>query len=102
MENLVAIEVEKQLKSFPQKRIENISKLDVITYALNRLPPLYAASKEGMAKQTEEGKENYQEKIKLTVQLAIAQVRRDPIRKATRITSPSYLGKMSVEGSDGV
>ena len=102
MENLVAIEVEKQLKSFPQKRIENISKLDVITYALNRLPPLYAASKEGIAHQTEEGKENYQEKIKLTVQLAIAQVRRDPIRKATRITSPSYLGKMSVEGSDGV
>lgn len=91
METLVAQEVEQQLKAFPPTSVEYITKLDVITYALNRLPPLYAASKEGIAHQKEEAKENYQEAIKLAVKRAITAVQRDPMRRATRLQSPEDL-----------
>ena len=87
MEILVAQEVEQQLKALPQATVEYITQLDVITYALNRLPPLYAASQEGMAYQKEEAKENHQRAIQLAVKRAISAVQRDPSRRATRIQS---------------
>jgi hypothetical protein len=59
----------------------------VVTYALNRLPPLYASSQEGIAHQTKAAKQNHQLAIQTAVQRAIAIVRRDPLRQSTRITS---------------
>ncbi|AFZ44154.1 Late competence development protein ComFB [Halothece sp. PCC 7418] len=89
METLVAQEVEQQLKALPRASAECITKLDVITYALNRLPPLYAASKEGIAHQKEEAKQKHQQAIKSAVKRAITAVQRDPIRRGTRIQSPN-------------
>lgn len=86
MEALVAQEVERQLKSLPRQTIEYINKLDVITYALNRVPPLYAASKEGIAYQTQEAKRNHQKVIQKAVQQAITTVQRDPMRRSTRLS----------------
>ncbi len=93
MEILVAQELERQLKAIPQATAAYITKLDVITYALNRLPPLYAASLEGVAYQKEEGKENHKRAIQLAVQRAISAVQRDPLRRATRIQSVDDLSE---------
>ncbi|PSO49902.1 MAG: hypothetical protein BRC33_04900 [Cyanobacteria bacterium SW_9_44_58] len=87
MEALVAEEATRQIKTLPPKCRTDINQLDVATYALNRLPPLYAASQEGIAHQTKTAKENHQLAIKTEVQRAIAIVRRDPLRRSTRITS---------------
>jgi len=88
MEVLVSQEVDRQLRIFPSHMVESINRLDVVTYALNRLPPLYAATKEGIAHQKEEAKRHYQEAIIRTVQQAIEKVQQNPIRPTSRIMSP--------------
>lgn len=93
MEILVVQEVERQFKALPRANTEYLTKLDVITYALNRLPPLYAASQEGVSHQKEEAKENHQRAIQLAVQRAISAVQRDPLRRATRIKSVDDLSE---------
>lgn len=47
MENLVHKEIHRQLKRLPQKLAEYIDVVEVATYALNRVPPLYASSERG-------------------------------------------------------
>jgi len=93
MEVLVSQEVDRQLKTLPPAAIAQINQLDVATYALNRLPPLYAASKEGIAHQREEANRKYQEAITSAVQSAIATVQKNPIRHATRILSPDEIAE---------
>lgn len=93
MEVLVSQEVERQLKALPPAAIAQINQLDVATYALNRLPPLYAASQEGIAHQREEANRKYQEAITSAVQSAIATVQKNPIRHATRILSPDEIAE---------
>ena len=44
MELLVQNEIDKQLRLYPKKIRDYINKVEVATYALNRLPPLYASS----------------------------------------------------------
>ena len=87
MEFLVAREAERQLEAFSPAQREQISKLDVITHALNRLPPLYAASKEGIAYQTKQAREKHEDAIKLAVQRGISVVKENPLRSSTRISS---------------
>ena len=86
MESLVAEETTRQLKAYPPRITKDVQKLDVITYALNRVPPLYASSEEGIAYQTQIAKDNHQRVIQMAVQQAIAAVRRDPLRKKTPIS----------------
>lgn len=86
MEALVTQEAKRQLKALPPKTREYLTELDIITYALNRLPPLYASSQEGIAHQTKAAKQNHQQAIQTEVQRAIAIIRRDPLRRTTRIT----------------
>ncbi len=87
METLVAEETTRQLKAYPPRITKDIQKIDVITYALNRLSPLYASSEEGIAYQTQIAKDNYQRAIQMAVQQAIAAVRRNPLRNTTPIQS---------------
>lgn len=86
MESLVAEETTRQLKAYPPRITKDMQKLDVITYALNRVPPLYASSEEGIAYQTQIAKDNHQRVIQMAVQQAIAAVRRYPLRKKTPIS----------------
>lgn len=88
MESLVTKEVDRQLQALPSEITESLNRLDIITYALNRLPPLYAASKEGFAHQKEEAKRNYQKAIRSATQQAIKKVKQNPMLTATRILSP--------------
>ena len=57
-----------------------INPVEVATYALNRLPALYASSEKGKAQQILAVRKQYQEDIKTAVRRAIAAVQRDPLR----------------------
>jgi hypothetical protein len=87
MEILVNEEIDRQLQHLSQNLLKYINRIEVATYALNRLPPLYASCQEGLARQEQQAKK-YRSKIHETVRQAIAAVQRDPIRLSTPLISP--------------
>jgi hypothetical protein len=87
METLVSKEVEKQLRHLPKHLNGYIDPIDVATYALNRLPPLYASSERGQFYQMQIGQTHFRSKITMTVRQAIAAVQQDPLRQAVPLTS---------------
>lgn len=92
METLVAEELARQIKTLHPRTKNDLNQLDIITYALNRLPPLYASSQEGIAYQTQEAKHNHLLAIQREVERAIKTVRRQPNpRSKTRITSSNQV-----------
>lgn len=86
MEVLVNEEVDRQMKQIPPKLVEYIDRVEVATYALNRLPPLYASSQEGQRHQQVRGKQKYNNEISTAVRQAFAAVQRDPLRRSTPLT----------------
>jgi predicted transcriptional regulator len=80
MESLVLEEAEKQYKHLPPKVSSYVNKAEVIAYALNRLPPLYATSEKGWQQQRERALKEMDAKIVAAVRQAIAAVQRDPLR----------------------
>ncbi|MEB3192596.1 MAG: late competence development ComFB family protein [Snowella sp.] len=87
MESLVYGEIEKQLKFYPKNLKPYLNKVEVATYALNRLPPLYASSTVGREQQIRLGKQKYKEQLTTAVRRAIAAVERDPLRNSEPIIS---------------
>ncbi|MEA5510594.1 late competence development ComFB family protein [Crocosphaera sp. UHCC 0190] len=87
MELLVKEELEKQLKFYPKNLKCYLNKIEVSTYALNRLPPLYASSVIGKEQQKRIGKEKYKAQINLAVRRALAAIERDPLRKSMPLVS---------------
>ncbi|MGC9524708.1 MAG: late competence development ComFB family protein [Limnospira sp.] len=87
MEILVNEEIDRQLQHLSENLLKYINRIEVATYALNRLPPLYASCQEGLAKQKQQAKK-YRSKIHETVRQALAAVQRDPIRLSTPLMSP--------------
>ncbi len=83
MEALVVEEVTKQTEKLPPSVTRYLNLVDVATYALNRLPSLYASSQEGEKWQRWRAKEYLETRIRTTVQKAIASVEKDPIRLST-------------------
>lgn len=97
MELLVEEEIEKQLKGYPKNLREYINKVEVSTYALNRLPPLYASSQKGKMQQKQIGAKKYHQEITIAVRRALAAVERDPIRQSTPILTETDLKMKEVE-----
>jgi hypothetical protein len=91
MEVLVQQEIEKQLKFYPKNLKSYLNVVEVATYALNRLPPLYASSTTGQRQQESQGATKYKEEITSAVRRAIAAVERDPLRSCTPIVSEMEL-----------
>ncbi|HEY9618004.1 MAG TPA: late competence development ComFB family protein [Microcoleaceae cyanobacterium] len=83
MESLVVEEVELQCKHLPTRVANYINKTEVIAYALNRLPPMYATSQQGWQQQRNRASREMHNKIMMAVRQAIAAVQRDPLRVAT-------------------
>lgn len=83
MEELVIEEVQRQILGLPTRLAQYIQKVEVETYALNRLPPLYASCQEGWQLQYKRGKKEYGEQVKTVVRQAIAAVQRDLLRHST-------------------
>ncbi|EAZ89551.1 late competence development ComFB family protein [Crocosphaera chwakensis] len=90
MELLVQEEIENQLKIYPQKLQNYINKVEVATYALNRLPPLYASSAIGKEYQKRTGQRKYKSQIVSAVRRALAAIERDPIKKSVPLISETY------------
>jgi hypothetical protein len=91
MELLVEAEINQQLKKAPPKLAQYLNCTEIATYALNRLPTLYASSEEGIRKQQQRGQREYKDQIRLVVRQAFAAVQRDPIRMSTPLLAEQDL-----------
>lgn len=80
MERLVSEEVERQKAKLPSKLREYIKTVEVETYALNRLPALYASSEKGWQMQYEKAGKTQAEAVYKAVRQGIAAVQVDPLR----------------------
>lgn len=83
MEALVSEEVERQLHRMPSKLADYINVAEVVAYALNRLPALYATSEKGWQQQRLRGKTQFGTQIATAVRQAFVAVQRDPLRVST-------------------
>lgn len=83
MEVLVADEIERQIVRLPNNIRKFINTIEVATYALNRLPALYASSQQGFNKQKLKGRSQYSVKITQEVRKGFAAVQQDLLRSST-------------------
>jgi len=83
MESLVIDEVDKQLQKLPPKAAQYVKRTEVIAYALNRLPALYATTEGGWQQQRTKAARELASQISNAVRQAIAAVQRDPLRTVT-------------------
>ena len=91
MESLVTEEIEQQLQHFPTQLTWYINKVDVMTYAMNRLPALYASSESGWRHQMSYGKKKLGEQIAVAVRQAFLAVQRNLLRVAIPLEPPEYI-----------
>lgn len=87
MENLVHQEIQRQMQAMPPSLLEYIETAEVATFALNRLPPLYASSQRGKELQAEKGENKLKREVATAVRQALAAVQRDPLRSSTPLPS---------------
>ena len=80
MELLVAEEVEQQLRQLSTRVLKYVKPIEVETYALNRLPSLYAVSEKGWQSQYQKARYELRRDISNAVRQAIAAVQVDPLR----------------------
>lgn len=93
METLVHQEIHRQMKAMPEKLLKYIDSSEVATFALNRLPPLYASSEQGKQRQAAKGENKLKQDVATAVRQALAAVQRDPLRNSTPLPpdkDPSY------------
>jgi hypothetical protein len=86
MESLVAQEVGRQLQDVPAKIRRYLKIEDIVTYALNRLPVLYASSEKGWQYQRQVAKRDLSRQIQDTVRQAMIAVQVDPLRASQPLT----------------
>ena len=79
MEILVEEEVDRRFEQLSKSQKAYLNRMEVVSYALNQLPPLYATSKNGLHYQRQQGREQQSAQIQRAVQHALAAVVRDPI-----------------------
>jgi Late competence development protein ComFB len=83
LEPLVAEEVQRQLETLPPRLVAYINSAEVIAYALNRLPALYATSEEGWNRQQQKAKTQLEQQIILAVKWGLNAVFQDPLSHST-------------------
>lgn len=101
METLVHEEIDKQLRFYPKNLRNYLNLTEVATYALNRLPPLYASSVKGMEEQRRVAARQYRSELTSAVRRAIAAVERDPLRSSEPIVSEIELNYRGAESTLG-
>lgn len=83
LEPLVAEEVQQQMRQLPLSLVLYINPAQVVAYALNRLPPLYATSTKGWQLQQKRATTELHSKIEEAVRWGITAVQCDPLRVTT-------------------
>jgi hypothetical protein len=81
IEELVIAETEAQLKRLSPEVVQRIEPSDVIAYALNRLPPMYATSQRGWTELRERASNVLSPQIQAAVRHALVNTQRDPLRQ---------------------
>jgi Late competence development protein ComFB len=96
MELLVEEEVRRQTENLANRTAEVLRSGEIIAYALNQVPPLYATTQRGWDYQVKEGRKKYAVEITKAVRCAINAVMRDPIMTAVPlgVQVPSSLRKV--------
>lgn len=87
-EPLVLEEVERQMQHLPPRLVEYLNPAQVIAYALNRLPALYATSEDGWHRQQQRAREQFGDQLVVAVRQGLAAVQRDPLRVSTPLNLP--------------
>jgi hypothetical protein len=90
MELLVEEEIERQISRISSQISQYINRVEVATYALNRLPPLYASSHEGFNKQKLKGKAEFSVDVTKAVRQGFAAVQKDLLRNSTPLIAEEY------------
>jgi hypothetical protein len=80
MEELVIEEVNKQFDQLPHKLTRHVKKVDIVAFALNRLPALYATTEKGRSLQLKEGTAKFKAQIQNVVKQGFAAAGNDPLR----------------------
>jgi hypothetical protein len=80
MELLVEEEVVRQSKLLPPRMASYVNQVELVAYALNQLPALYATTEVGLEHQLKRGRERHGQTIAQAVRQALAAVSRDPLR----------------------
>ncbi|MBE9202885.1 late competence development ComFB family protein [Synechocystis salina LEGE 06099] len=101
METLVYEEIDKQLRFYPKNLRNYLNLTEVATYALNRLPPLYASSVKGVEEQRRVAGRQYRSELTSAVRRAIAAVERDPLRHSEPIVSEIEVNYRGAESTLG-
>jgi Late competence development protein ComFB len=78
MELLIDDEIDRQTCGYSQIEAQQFNRIEVATYALNRVPPLYASSKEGIERQYERGLSEFSDRITATVEQALRKIQQNP------------------------
>lgn len=97
MELLVAEEINKQIENYPPQLREYINLVEVSTYALNRLPPLYASSEEGLYRQKQRGQKEYKNQISDVVREALEVIQKEPLRFSTPLSEEEAIDLQEAE-----
>ena len=87
MELLVSEEINRQIVRLPSNIKKFINPIEVATYALNRLPALYASSQQGFNKQKLKGRSQYSVQITQEVRKGFAAIQQDILRSSTPLRS---------------
>ncbi len=87
MEILVSEEIERQIVRLPNNIQKFVNPIEVATYALNRLPALYASSQQGYNKQKLKGRSEYSVQITQEVRKGLAAVQKDLLRSSIPLTA---------------
>ena len=100
MEELVTEEVARQIKRCPDNIAQYINQVEVATYALNRLPPLYASCHKGLNKQKLKGKGDYSVEITKAVRKGFAAVQKDVLRYSTPLVPEDNSDSMVTQSEE--
>jgi hypothetical protein len=95
MELLVTEEVNKQIQLLTVKTAKLVQSADVVAYALNRLPCLYATSKIGWQRQLNRAKTEFSKQIHNAVHQGIIAVQKDPLHISDLISDSSENGDVN-------
>ena len=87
MEVLVSEEINRQIVRLPSNIKKFVNPIEVATYALNRLPALYASSQQGFNKQKIKGRSQYSVSITQEVRKGFAAIQQDLLRTSTPLVS---------------
>jgi hypothetical protein len=83
MEILVEEEVDRRIALLTEGHRAYLNRMEIIAFALNKLPALYATGEKGLDYQLHLGRTQHAPRIQQAVQLSLAAVLRDPILNYT-------------------